>query len=87
MVFTAALLQGATGGIITPAIAGISLGLVGRRGMSVRTGRNFRYAAGGHAVTAALMGAAGAYFADKRDLHRGSHVMHSGTHRAQLHPA
>ncbi len=51
-------------GIITPAIAGISLGLVGRRGMSVRTGRNFRYAAGGHAVTAALMGAAGAYFAD-----------------------
>jgi MFS family permease len=64
MVFTATLLQGATGGIITPAIAGISLGLVGRRGMSVRTGRNFRYAAGGHAVTAALMGAAGAYFAD-----------------------
>jgi MFS family permease len=64
MVFAATLLQGATGGIITPAIAGISLGLVGRRGMSVRTGRNFRYAAGGHAVTAALMGAAGAYFAD-----------------------
>ena len=62
MVFAAAVLQGATGGIITPAIAGISLGLVGHRGMSVRTGRNFRYAAGGHAVTAALMGAAGAYF-------------------------
>jgi MFS family permease len=64
MVFTATLLQGATGGIITPAIAGISLGLVGRRGMSVRTGRNFRYAAAGHALTAGLMGAAGAYFAD-----------------------
>jgi MFS family permease len=63
MVFTAAVLQGATAGIITPAIAGISLGLVGHRGMSVRTGRNFRYAAGGHAVTAALMGAAGSYFA------------------------
>jgi MFS family permease len=62
MVFAAALLQGATGGIITPAIASISLGLVGHRGMSVRTGRNFRYAAGGHAVTAVLMGAAGAYF-------------------------
>ena len=29
----------------------------------MRTGRNFRYAAGGHAVTAALMGAAGSYFA------------------------
>ena len=64
MVFAATLLQGATGGIITPAIAGISLGLVGRRGMSVRTGRNFRYAAAGHALTAALMGAAGVYFAD-----------------------
>jgi MFS family permease len=62
MVMVAALLQGATGGIISPAIAGISLGLVGRRAMSVRTGRNLRYAAGGHALTAALMGAAGAYF-------------------------
>jgi MFS family permease len=64
MVFAATLLQGATGGIITPAIAGISLGLVGRSGMSVRTGRNFRYAAAGHALTAALMGAVGAYFTD-----------------------
>ena len=64
MVFAAALLQGLSGGIITPAIAGISLGLVGRRTMSVRTGRNFRYAAGGHAITAALMGVSGAYFTD-----------------------
>ena len=64
MVFVAALLQGLTGGIIAPAITGISLGLVGRRTMSVRTGRNFRYAAGGHAVTAALMGVTGAYFTD-----------------------
>jgi MFS family permease len=63
-VLGAMLLQGATAGIITPAIAGISLGLVGRRAMSVRTGRNFRYAAGGHALTAALMGASGSYFAD-----------------------
>jgi MFS family permease len=30
--------------------------------MAVRTGRNYRYAAGGHAVTAALMGLVGAYF-------------------------
>jgi MFS family permease len=65
MVFAAALLQGSTGGIITPAIAGISLGLVGRRAMSVRTGRNLRYAAGGHALTAALMGVAGTYFTDR----------------------
>src|SRR5580704_5570334 len=63
MVMFASLLQGSTGGIVTPAIGAISLGLVGRRAMSVRTGRNYRYAAGGHAVTAALMGLVGAYFA------------------------
>ncbi len=63
MVLLSSLLQGVTGGIITPAIGAISLGLVGRRAMSVRTGRNYRYAAGGHAVTAALMGLVGAYFA------------------------
>jgi len=63
LVMLASLLQGITAGIITPAINGISLGLVGRRGMSVRTGRNYRYAAGGHAATAALMGFVGAYFA------------------------
>jgi MFS family permease len=60
-VFLAQILQGATAGIITPAIGAISLGLVGRRAISVRAGRNYRYAAAGHAVTAALMGAAGAY--------------------------
>jgi MFS family permease len=63
LVMLASLLQGATAGIVTPAIGAISLGLVGRRDMSLRTGRNFRYAAGGHAATAALMGVAGAYFA------------------------
>jgi MFS family permease len=62
LVLTAMLLQGATAGIITPAIGAISLGLVGRRGMSMRTGRNYRYAAGGHAATAALMGLAGTYY-------------------------
>ena len=63
-VFLAAVLQGSTGGIITPAIAGISLGLVGRQAMSVRTGRNYRFSAAGNALTAGLMGAAGTYLAD-----------------------
>ena len=62
-VFIAQALQGATAGIITPAIGAISLGLVGRSGMSVRTGRNFRYSAVGHALTGALMCVAGAYIA------------------------
>jgi MFS family permease len=58
-------LHGATAGIITPAIASISLGLVGRRAMSVRTGRNYRYAAAGNAITAGIMGLAGAYISDR----------------------
>jgi predicted MFS family arabinose efflux permease len=65
MVFAAELLHGATAGIITPAIAGISLGLAGRQGMSVRTGRNFRYAAAGNVLTAAAMGALGYYLSNK----------------------
>lgn len=60
-VFLAQLLQGATAGVLTPAIGAISLGLVGRGGMSLRTGRNYRYSAAGHALTAVLMGMTGAY--------------------------
>ena len=61
-VFIAEILHGTTAGIITPAIAAISLGLVGRGAMSVRAGRNYRFAAAGHAATAALMGLSGAFF-------------------------
>jgi MFS family permease len=63
-VLCAEVLHGATGGIITTAIGAISLGLVGRRAMSLRTGRNYRFAAAGHAATAALMGLAGSYFSE-----------------------
>ena len=63
-VFVAEVLQGSTGGVITPAIAAISLGLVGRQAMSLRTGRNYRFSAGGNALTAGLMGAAGTYLSD-----------------------
>jgi len=63
-VISAQLLQGVTAGIITPAIGAISLGLVGRRAMSVRTGRNYRFAAAGHVATAAAMGVAGAYVSE-----------------------
>lgn len=63
-VFLAEVLHGSTGGVITPAIAAISLGLVGRQAMSVRTGRNYRFSAGGNALTAGLMGVAGTYLFD-----------------------
>jgi len=63
-VLFAELLHGVTGGIITPAIGAISLGLVGRSAMSLRTGRNFRFSAGGNALTAAIMGIVGAYYSE-----------------------
>lgn len=61
-VLCAELLHGVTAGIITAAVGAISLALVGRRTMSLRTGRNYQYAAGGHAVTAAMMGLPDAYY-------------------------
>jgi MFS family permease len=63
LVFIAEALHGITGGIVTPAIAAISLGLVGRSAMSARTGRNTAFDAAGNALTAGLMGALGQYIA------------------------
>ena len=61
MVFISEILHGLTGSILTPAIAAISLGLVGRGAMSSRIGRNYGYDAAGNALTAGAMGAAGQY--------------------------
>jgi MFS family permease len=61
LVFAAEILHGLSGGIVTPAIAAISLGLAGRGAMSARTGRNCAFDAAGNAVTAGAMGAAGQY--------------------------
>jgi MFS family permease len=61
LVFAAEVLQGTSAGLVGPAIAAISLGIAGRHGMSSRIGRNYRFAGAGNAVTAALMGALGAY--------------------------
>ena len=47
--------------LITPAIAAISLGLVGRRAMSSRIGRNHRFDAAGNALIAGIMGMLGSY--------------------------
>ena len=56
LVLIAESLQGLTGGIIGPAITAISLGLVGRRAMSCRIGRNNRFSGAGNAITALLLG-------------------------------
>src|SRR5271165_5137492 len=61
VVFTALVLQGLTGGILGPAIAAISLGLVGHAALAERLGRNQRFASAGAVAATALMGAIG-YF-------------------------
>jgi hypothetical protein len=48
-----------TGGFLGPAIAAISLGLVGHSALAERLGRNQRFASTGALVGAALMGVAG----------------------------
>jgi MFS family permease len=63
LVFLAEILHGLSAGIVTPAIAAISLGLVGRGAMSARTGRNHRFDALGNVLTAGAMGLAGRYVA------------------------
>jgi MFS family permease len=62
LVFAAEVLHGLSAALVVPAIAAISLGLVGRRAMSARTGRNYSYNSAGNALTAIVMGLIGGYF-------------------------
>ena len=59
VVATAATLHAAASCVLGPAIAAISLGLVGPVGMARRLGRNARFASLGNGVAAAVMGTAG----------------------------
>jgi MFS family permease len=61
LVFTGMMLQGITGGFLGPAIAAISLGLVGHAALPERLGRNQRFASAGGLVAAAVIGLIG-YF-------------------------
>lgn len=67
VVFSALVLQGLTGGILGPAIAAISLGLVGHAGLAERLGRNQRFASAGALIVTGLMGAIG-YFLSYRAI-------------------
>jgi MFS family permease len=58
-VLTASLLQGVAGSLLGPAVAAISLGLVGHDALAERLGRNQRFSSVGSLVTAAVLGAAG----------------------------
>jgi predicted MFS family arabinose efflux permease len=59
VVVTAATLHAAASCVLGPAIAAISLGLVGPIAMSERLGRNARFASLGNGTAAAVMGTAG----------------------------
>ncbi|MGO8954056.1 MAG: MFS transporter [Rhodomicrobium sp.] len=58
-VAAARALQSMASALLGPAIAAISLGLVGRHSLSARLGRNARFASAGNGAAAALMGACG----------------------------
>jgi MFS family permease len=64
-VLVAQMLHGFASCILTPAIAAISLHLVGHAGLGERLGRNARYASIGNGMAAAVMGATGAYFSSR----------------------
>jgi MFS family permease len=67
VVFSALLLQGLTGGVLGPAVAAISLGLVGHPALAERLGRNQRFASAGALAITGLMGAI-AYFLSYRAI-------------------
>jgi MFS family permease len=59
LVLVGLTLQGVTGGMIGPAIAALSLGLVGHAALPEQLGRNQRFAATGSLAAAAFMGLIG----------------------------
>jgi MFS family permease len=59
LVFIGLVLQGMTGGLLGPAVAAISLGLVGHAALPERLGRNQRFASTGSLVAAGFMGLIG----------------------------
>ncbi|MGH7040507.1 MAG: MFS transporter [Acetobacteraceae bacterium] len=61
-VVAAEILHGVASSVLTPAIAALSLALVGRAALSERLGRNAAFGAVGNGLAAAAMGAAGSVF-------------------------
>jgi MFS family permease len=65
IVLIALVLQGATGGLIGPAIPAVSLGLVGQPALAERLGRNQRFQSAGSLLAAGLMGVLGYVFSNR----------------------
>jgi MFS family permease len=64
-VMVAQVLHAAASCVLTPAIAAISLELVGHAALGERLGRNARFASLGNGLAAAVMGAAGTYVSSR----------------------
>jgi MFS family permease len=64
-VLLALLLHAACGAIIVPAIAAVTVAMVGRRDLGERLGRNVRYASIGSGLGAAAMGAAASLLGER----------------------
>jgi MFS family permease len=64
-VLTAQVLHGFASCMLTPAIAAVSLALVGHATLGERIGRNARFAALGNGLAAAVMGLLGSYVAER----------------------
>src|ERR1700722_18880782 len=65
VVFASRILQAGASCVLGPAIAAISLGLVGHRRISARLGRNATFASVGSGLAAAGMGASAYYISDR----------------------
>jgi MFS family permease len=65
VVVVAKILHALASCLLGPALAAISLGLVGHPALSVRLGRNARYLSLGNAIAAGLMGAVGYAFSNQ----------------------
>ncbi|HZZ63465.1 MAG TPA: MFS transporter [Roseiarcus sp.] len=65
VVFASRILQAGASCVLGPAIVAISLGLVGRKAIGARLGRNAAFASVGSGLAAAGMGACAFYFSDR----------------------
>ncbi len=64
-VYLAQALHGFSSSMLAPAIAAMSLAMVGQAELGLRLGRNARYASIGNAIGAILMGACGYYLSER----------------------
>ncbi len=64
-VLTAQVLHGFASCVVTPAIAAVSLGLVGHAALGERLGRNARFGALGNGLAAGVMGVVGSYVSEQ----------------------